>query len=205
MDAVSETARRTGAVNTISLRNGQLIGDNTDVHGFTVPLRDRDFHFPTSHAVILGAGGAARAVVVALLDAGIAGLTIVNRSRQRADDIATSLQDPRVVTDGLDKLLDRAVDANLLVNATAVGWTDDAVPGSQDLFTTVARGAVAYDLTYRETPFLIAAQAAGLTTIDGLPMLVHQGARSFEIWTGQPAPIELMWRSAVAARGERGR
>lgn len=204
VDDVSETARRIGAVNTISVNNGRLVGDNTDVHGFTVPLRDRDFDFEASHAVILGAGGAARAVVVALLDAGIANLTIVNRSRQRADDIAGSLHDPRVTTAGRDALLDLASGAGLLVNATAVGWTDDAVPGGQDLFTTVAPGSIAYDLTYRETPFLSAARAAGLTTIDGLPMLVHQGARSFEIWTGRPAPIDLMWRSALAARAERG-
>jgi shikimate dehydrogenase len=204
MDDVSETARRIGAVNTISVNDSRLVGDNTDVHGFTVPLRDRDFDFPTSQAVILGAGGAARAVIVALLDAGIAGLTIVNRSRHRADEIAESLQDPRVTTASLDALLDRAAGADLLVNATAIGWTDDAVPGGQDLFATVSPGAIAYDLTYRDTPFLSAARTAGLTTIDGLPMLVHQGARSFEIWTGRTAPIDLMWQSALAARAERG-
>lgn len=64
--------------------------------------------------------------------------------------------------------------------------------------------AIAYDLTYRETPYLRAARAAGLATIDGLPMLVHQGARSFELWTGQPAPIDIMWSAALAARAARG-
>ncbi|MDQ3549328.1 MAG: shikimate dehydrogenase, partial [Chloroflexota bacterium] len=85
MDAVSDVARRAGAVNTISLRDGRLVGDNTDVHGFIVPLRERGFEFHASRAVILGAGGAARGVAIALLDAGIARLTIVNRTRQRAE------------------------------------------------------------------------------------------------------------------------
>ncbi len=204
MDAVSDIARRVGAVNTISVRDGQLTGDNTDVHGFVAPLRDRQFEFQTTHAIILGAGGAARAVAVALLDAGIARLTIVNRTLHRADTIATELDDPRVSTHTLDALADQMTGAGLLVNATAIGWSDEAFPIQQGTFSRLAPGAVAYDLTYRETPFLRAAGAAGLATIDGLPMLVHQGARSFEIWTGQPAPVEEMWRSAVAARTERG-
>ena len=204
MDAISDTARRIGAVNTISVDDGRLIGDNTDVHGFLVPLRKRRFEFETAHALILGAGGAARAVAVALLDAGIAGLTIVNRTKQRADTIAAALHDLRVSTDGLDAVQNRAFGAHLIVNATAVGWNDDDSLGGQDLFTSVAPGAIAYDLTYRETPFLSAARSAGLATIDGLPMLVHQGARSFEIWTGQPAPVDLMWSHAVAERAKRG-
>lgn len=204
MDAISDTARRIGAVNTISVDDGRLIGDNTDVHGFLVPLRERGFEFQTNHAVIIGAGGAARAVAVALLDAGIAKLTIVNRTIQRADAVATKLADPRVETGDLDALAVHATDARLLVNATALGWTDASSPATYEAFSRVAPGAIAYDLTYRETPFLSDARAAKLIGIDGLPMLVHQGAKSFEIWTGRPAPVDLMWRSAVAARAERG-
>lgn len=205
VDIVSDVARRAGAINTISLQDGRLSGDNTDAHGFIVPLREQGFDFHASRAVILGAGGAARGVAVALLDAGIAGLTIVNRTRQRASDIATALHDPRVTTDALDALTARASGAHLLINATAIGWTDAAFPAGSDTFAALAPGATAYDLTYRETPFLSAARAAGLTTIDGLAMLVHQGAKSFEIWTDQPAPVELMWKSALAARAERDR
>lgn len=204
MDTISAVARRAGAVNTISVRNRRLTGDNTDVHGFIVPLRERAFNFHTARAVILGAGGAARGVAVALLDAGIASLTIVNRTVQRAEQIAIALHDERVATGGLDALSDRVAGANLLINATSIGWTDDSFPAGSDIFASLAQDAAAYDLTYRETPFLRAARAAGLVTIDGLAMLVHQGAKSFEIWTGQPAPVELMWRSAVAARAERG-
>lgn len=203
MDSVSDAARRAGAVNTVSLQDGRLVGDNTDVHGFIVPLRERGFDFVASRAVILGAGGAARGIAVALLDAGIAGLAIVNRTRQRAEDISAALSDPRITVGELDALSTHASGANLLINATALGWDDDAFPFISDTFARLTPGATVYDLTYRDTPFLSAARSAGLTAIDGLAMLVHQGAKSFEIWTGQPAPVELMWRSAVAARAER--
>lgn len=204
VDVASDVARRAGAVNTISIREGQLAGDNTDVHGFIVPLRERGFVFGEAQAVILGAGGAARGVAVALLDAGIARLAIVNRTRQRAEAIASALADSRIVTGGLETLSDHAAGAQLLINATAIGWTDSGFPAGDDALASLAGSAIAYDLTYRETPFLSAARTAGLTAIDGLAMLVHQGARSFEIWTGQPAPVDMMWQSAVAARAERG-
>jgi shikimate dehydrogenase len=204
MDNLSDVARRAGAVNTVSTVEGRLVGDNTDVHGFIVPLRERGFDFSASRAIIVGAGGAARGIAVALLDAGIADLTIVNRTRQRAADIATALGDSRIAVDDLAALAGRASGAKLLVNATAIGWTDAALPAATETFTRLAPGATAYDLTYRETPFLSAARVAGLATIDGLAMLVHQGAKSFEIWTGQPAPVELMWQRALAARAERG-
>jgi shikimate dehydrogenase len=205
VDDVSDVARRAGAVNTVSIRDGRLFGDNTDVHGFIVPLRELGFDFEQSRAVILGAGGAARGVAVALLEAGIAELAIVNRTVQRSADIAAALSDPRIVTGGLDSVSTRVTGAKLLVNATSVGWSGANLPADASTFQQLASDAAVYDLTYRDTPFLAAARAHGFTTIDGLPMLVHQGARSFEIWTGLPAPVDLMWQSAVAARAERGR
>lgn len=203
VDEVSETARRAGAINTISVRDGRLIGDNTDVHGFGVPLYERDFDFASSSAVILGAGGAARAVAVALLDAGIASLSIVNRTPERAAEIVAAIQDVRVKAHGLDALYDQLGGASLLVNATSLGWTGSESPATPEAFARLGANAVAYDLTYRETPFLRAARTAGVEVIDGLAMLVHQGAKSFEIWTGRPAPVALMWEHAVAVRAER--
>lgn len=203
MDSVSDVARRAGAVNTIIVHDGLLTGDNTDVHGFVVPLRERGFAFAASRAVIIGAGGAARGVAVALLDAGIVQLTIVNRSVERAVAIADALADSRVSTQRLDAIECTADGADLLVNATSVGW-DGASPVDDHVLGLLAPGAIAYDLTYRETSFLRAAARAGVTALDGLPMLVHQGARSFELWTGMTAPVEVMWRAAVAARTARG-
>jgi shikimate dehydrogenase len=203
VDRLSEVARRAGAVNTLMLEDdGTLYGDNTDVHGFIQPLRERDFPFTESDALILGAGGAARAVVVALLDAGIRAITIANRSLPRAEALAAELSDPRIATCRLTEALEHAVGARLAVNATALGWHDEALVGPE-LFEQFAPDALAYDLTYRQTPFLSAAEAAGLATLDGLPMLVHQGARSFELWTGEQAPFDLMMAAAEAARAAR--
>lgn len=204
VDHVSETAQRVGAVNTIVGRNGVLFGDNTDVHGFIVPLYERSVDLPRLHAVIVGAGGAARGVVVSLLSGGVHRVTIVNRTLHRAERIAEDLGDSRIEVAALASISEVIIGANLLVNATALGWDSDASPVSSDAMKRMADGGIAYDLTYRDTPFLAIARESGLETIDGLPMLVHQGARSFEIWTGQTAPIDLMWRSAVAARAARG-
>ena len=203
MDEISDLARRVGAVNTVVPRCGRLYGDNTDVHGFVTPLRAMGFDVANAHAVVLGSGGAARGVVVALLDAGASRVTIINRTRPRAQALAQALGDPRLqVSDAMQAERDVA-GAQLLVNATSLGWASEQLPCEPRLFTILSPSALAYDLTYRGTPFLRAAEAARLSTLDGLPMLVQQGARSFELWTGHPAPIEVMWSAALLARDRR--
>jgi shikimate dehydrogenase len=204
MDTVSDTATRAGAVNTIVRRDGVLHGENTDVHGFTVPLVEQRFAFDASHAIVLGAGGAARGIVVALLDAGIRQVTILNRTIARAQQIASALDDERIRFGAPDSAIDLAESAQLMDNATAIGWNGTNLPVDPRVFGLLPAGSIVYDLTYRTTPFLRSAMDAGVQTIDGLPMLVHQGARSFELWTGQSAPIDLMWRAAVTERTARG-
>jgi shikimate dehydrogenase len=204
VDDRSTVAQRIGAVNTVVVRQGRLFGDNTDVHGFIVPLKEQQVPFGDLHAVIIGAGGAARGAAVALLDAGVSRLTIVNRSPARAERLVADLSDVRLRADALARIESITGDAGLIVNATALGWSGSESPIDASAMSVLPRGAIAYDLTYRETPFLRLARAAGLATIDGLPMLVHQGARSFELWTGRDAPLDLMWRAAVAARAARG-
>lgn len=203
MDEVSPLAHRAGAVNTIIPRDGRLYGDNTDIYGFLAPLRERNVALSELRVVILGAGGAARGVVAALLDAGVASVAVANRTAARAQELIADLGDERVTTIALDAVSDRATATDLLVNSTAIGWNGTNLPVETGVFRLLPPGAIVYDLTYRETPFLAAARSAGIETIDGLPMLVHQGARSFELWTGQAAPVDLMWRAAVAARAAR--
>ncbi|CAN5700396.1 shikimate dehydrogenase [soil metagenome] len=203
VDRPSEVARRAGAVNTVMLDDeGELYGDNTDAYGFIQPLQERGFPFNESDALILGAGGASRGVVVALLDAGIRSVTIANRTLARAEAMARDLADTRIATCNLAEAADHAAGAALAVNATALGWHDEA-PVGPEFFERLPKDAIAYDLTYRDTPYLQAAAGAGLQTIDGLPMLVHQGARSFELWTGERAPVDLMMAAAVKARDSR--
>lgn len=203
VDTCSARAQRAGAVNTIIARDGRLHGDNTDIHGFIVPLHERGFSFATRTVVVLGAGGAARGVLVALLEAGATRIHVVNRTHERAVAIAQELDPARITALPQAQLPRLAAQTALLVNATSIGWADTSLPLDPTLFTLLPGDAIAYDLTYRTTGFLRAAAEFGVSTIDGLPMLVHQGARSFELWTGVPAPVDLMLQAAHAARAAR--
>jgi shikimate dehydrogenase len=202
LDEVSPAARRAGAVNTIVNRGGALFGDNTDIYGFGVTVSEALGGRTPQVAVVLGAGGAARAVVLSLEAAGAGEIVVANRDGERAARLAQDLQPApvrpaRLDDDFLTRDLPRA---ELLVNATSLGWHpgETPIPGSRlDLLPT---GAVVADLTYRDTDLLLAAQARGLKTVDGLTMLVHQGARAFELWTGAAAPVEIMLAAARAAR-----
>jgi shikimate dehydrogenase len=200
VDQCSHVAERVGAVNTIICSDGQLTGDNTDVHGFVQSLVDADFEFEGSRAIVLGAGGASRGVVVGLLDSGARQVILANRTIERAQAVVDDLQDERILPVTLAEVLEHGPEASLIVNATSLGWKHETLPVDRRIFTLLHPTAIAYDLTYQPTAFLASAREDGLHTIDGLAMLVHQGARSFEIWTGQPAPLEAMREAALAAR-----
>lgn len=203
VDELSHRARRAGAVNTIINRDGTLIGDNTDIPGFLAPLQERSLDLSQTNVVVLGAGGAARGVVVALLDAGCRSITVANRTASRAEELRNDLESS-IQTVSLGEDLGAALaEATLLVNSTAMGWDEDDLPMEREQLALLHSGATVYDLTYKQTPILTAAAAAGYETIDGLPMLVHQGAESFRLWTGKDAPIDAMWSAALAARAER--
>lgn len=203
VDDLSDRARKAGAVNTIINRDGQLFGDNTDIPGFLAPLQDRNFPFAQSNAVVLGAGGAARGVVVALLAADCQSITVANRTVARADQLRNDLDPQITVTSLEDDLTDHLRETSLLVNSTAMGWGEDDLPVSRDQIAMLRSDALVYDLTYKNTPILRVAAAAGYDTIDGFPMLVHQGIESFQLWTGQEAPVGVMWQAAIEARRAR--
>jgi shikimate dehydrogenase len=202
LDEVSPAARRAGAVNTIVNRGGPLFGDNTDIYGFEVTVSEALGGRTPQVAVVLGAGGAARAVVLALEATGAGEVVVANRDEGRAARLAQDLQPAPVRPARLDEdVLTRELPrAGLLVNATALGWHAGETPIPLPCLDLLPAGAVVADLTYRDTDLLLAAQERGLKTVDGLPMLVHQGARAFELWTGSPAPVETMLAAARAAR-----
>lgn len=202
VDRATPLARRAGAVNTLYVRDDELWGDNTDIHGFLAPLKDRSFDFAASTAVVLGAGGASRGIIVALLESRIKRIVVLNRTLERAAKLVRDLDDTRLTALPLTEGAKVTPAAGLLVNATAVGW-GDGLPIEEAALDRLPAAAIAYDLTYRETPFLAAARSRGFAVIDGLAMLVHQGARSFEIWTGQTAPIGIMWQAALRERTRR--
>jgi shikimate dehydrogenase len=199
MESVSNIARRAGAVNTIVKRDGQLHGENTDVAGFLAPLAKRGLQPSEMTVIVLGAGGAARGVVVALQSAGCEQIVVANRTVERAASLAGELGGPLEVCGLDDALIARAARADLLVNATSLGWEGNRLPCDEAVLQALSSDALVYDLTYRETPLLRAATRLGLLTLDGLEMLVAQGAKSFRYWTDQEPPFELMLSAARAA------
>lgn len=200
VDECSEIATAIGAVNTILCRDGKLIGDNTDVHGSVQGLLGAGARLDGESAIVLGAGGASRAIIAGLLSLNVANIILANRTTERAQMVGETFNDPRIVPVTLSEVREHAPSAALIVNATSIGWHDDSLPVEREVFELLSPGTLAYDLTYQSTSFLRTAAEHGLPTLDGLPMLVHQGARSFEIWTGRPAPFDVMWQAANAAR-----
>ena len=204
LDELRPTARRLGAVNVVVREGERLIGDNTDLPGFARALAALGPSLGR-RAVVLGAGGAARAVVAALRDQGLA-VAVHNRSPARAHALVAALGGG-VATVLADADLAAAVgEADLLVQTTTVGMAGGP-PGSPVPAGVLPAAGAVVDLVYRPaiTPLLRAARAAGLVVQNGLPMLVHQGAAAFEAWTGLPAPIDAMGRAAEAALGGGGR
>lgn len=203
-DEVSDTARRIGAVNTIINRDGRLVGDNTDAYGFAMTVTSAGVAVTLGdEALVLGAGGAARAVIVALQDLGFGVIRIANRSPERAASLARDLdRNGTVSTTPWDALAAQLPSARLLVNATSLGWHEGELPLDDASLGLLPETATVVDLTYRETDLLRLARARGFGAVDGLDMLIHQGAKSFQLWTGFEAPVPQM-RAAVEAEQQR--
>ena len=202
VDKVSDLGSRIGAINTIVNQEGSLFGDNTDVYGFQRSLLDKRAAIERDSVLVIGAGGAARAIVAALADLGVARLTIANRTIDRARQMAHELHaDGAGVIPLTDWDLMSAIrDHSVIVNATSIGWNDDQRVLDPALLDRFDPDGLIVDLTYRDTTLLRDAAAAGIATLDGLPMLVYQGARSFELWTGREAPVAMMMEAAQRAR-----
>ena len=193
LDEISETAQRIGAVNTIIPDGNRLIGDNTDAYGFTASILEKYPDFAPDRALVLGAGGASRAVIVALQQMGANKVIIANRTLAKATSLAEELGGRAASWDDLPELVSGA---SIIVNATSLGWHDEAVL-TDVVMSRIPVTSMAVDLTYRQTPFLKSAEDLGVRHLDGLGMLIHQGARSFELWFGVKPPVDVM-KSALA-------
>ncbi|HEX2118506.1 MAG TPA: shikimate dehydrogenase, partial [Acidimicrobiales bacterium] len=197
VDEATPPARAVGAVNTVVLRDdGRLLGENTDGSGFLASLADEGFHPAGRRCAVVGAGGAARAVVHALAGADALEVVVVNRSPERAEMTAALA--------GATGRVGVAADlegVDLVVNATPLGLAGsdpDVLPLDPDL---LGKGQLVVDLVPNPavTPLMRAARARGARVAGGLGMLVHQGALAFEMWTGHPAPLGVMRSAAVQA------
>ena len=209
LDQIDDWATMAGAVNTIINEGGKLIGHNTDGSGFIKSLEEHGHFSPEGCSVlIIGAGGSAKAVALALARRGVAAITIANRTLRRAQGLAELVRKhgPRVEAIPLvppeDALAQAAATCDLLVNCTTIGMKHGPDEESSPIpAQLILSGALVYDLVYNppETPLLREAARSGAATLGGLPMLVYQGAASFEFWTGKPAPVEVMLKAAKAA------
>jgi shikimate dehydrogenase len=211
LDSLDETARAIGAVNWIVNRDGRLAGYNTDAPGFLRSLKEEAKLDPRGkRAVVFGAGGAARAIVYALRTAGVAHLTIANRTIERARELAAALANGRFKPSatGLtrDDLANAVPYADLLVNTTAMGMAGGPAPNATPVTADLIPGkALGYDAVYAplQTPFLREVEKAGGRTASGITMLIYQGAEGFELCTGKKAPVGVMMEALMKARAER--
>jgi shikimate dehydrogenase len=201
LDEVEEAARKVGAVNTVINDGARLIGFNTDMAGFLLALHHVGVEARESRAVVFGSGGAARAVVQALANQGTR-VTVVSRSRSKAESLARSVAGS-AMTYGDVGLEAQLFGADLLVNATSLGMGKNRHESPLSDRAKLKPGAWLVDLVYGEvTPFQRQAQHRGCRVLDGLEMLVRQGAESFRLFTGLAADLNAM-RAACRLELER--
>ncbi len=204
LSEISDDAANIGAVNTVWRTASGWKGTNTDVVGFIAPLKTMTHDWTQMTPVILGNGGAARAVIAGLTNLGCQEIHVVGRNPDKLARFYQSWSHAPNITSRLkihnwDDLTSLIAAADLLVNTTPVGMSPhvDASPVEESLMRRLKKEAIAYDLIYTPNPtqFLELAQAQGVTAIDGLEMLVQQGVAALEIWLQQPVPIEVMRNS----------
>ena len=209
LDELDESAEMMGAVNTVKNERGKLIGFNTDGRGATLALEREVGKLCGRRVLLLGAGGAARAIAFSLVQAG-ARLTIANRTASKAKRLAAAIDrrlGVKVSRVNLEKrvLADAVKRADIVINATTTGM----FPNVNDTLVTASmmhRGLIVNDIVYEpvQTKLLREAKKAGARAVNGLGMLVHQGALAFEIWTGKRAPVKVMEAAAKRELLRRG-
>lgn len=204
LDELDLSAKKATAVNTVNNIEGIFKGYNTDIDGFIEPLHKRHVDFNNMQALLLGAGGAARAIIAALAqEKGIGKVIIANRDIQRADELAKiglglGL---KCETLPLERVQNVSLECDLIVNATTIGLNNEPSPIDHE---HIKKGSIVYDIVYRPivTDLIENAKYAQATVVYGYEMLIEQGAKAFEIWTGLPAPREAMKKNLLGVFGE---
>ena len=204
LDVMDATAKKAGAVNTVNNIEGVFKGYNTDIHGFIEPLRRRKVDFTGMAALLLGAGGAARAIMVALSEEkGVARVVIANRDQKKAAELAKAGESLGLKCEPipLDAIMTASPEADMIVNATSIGLGNEPSPIDSD---HIKKGSIVYDIVYRPvvTDLIEQAKFAQANVVYGYEMLLEQGAKAFEIWTGLKAPREAMKKNLLGIFGE---
>lgn len=195
---LSYYAKMAGAVNTLAMIDGKLYGDNTDGQGFINHIKQLNWKLTNSKVIILGAGGASRGILLPLINAGVQQIHVANRTTQKAHELIQTLVDiPEaksviLTASGLNNIPFNQAD--LIVNATSIGLSDENLAFNADL-----RVHYAYDMMYGKlSTFLQHFSRQGAITADGLGMLIHQGALSFELWTGKTVDLVALGNPFLA-------
>ncbi len=204
MDELDNTASKSNAVNTVKNEGGKFIGYNTDLYGFIQPLYKRNIDFKGIKVLIIGAGGAAYAIVTALsYEKEIGEIIIVNRSSQNASilvqhGLKLGLNIHKEDFNNLPKL---ALQSDLIVNATSIGLNNESSPIGRD---NINPKSIVYDIVYKPiiTDLLGKAKDVNAKVVYGYEMLLAQGAQAFTIWTGLDAPIQAMKKALFGIFGE---
>jgi shikimate dehydrogenase len=204
LDELDATAKKAAAVNTVNNIEGTFRGYNTDIYGFIEPLRKRQVDFRGMQVLLLGAGGAARAVVAALAqENGITKLVIANRDIQRAKELANigTCLGLKCEVLPLGRAQDISPKCDLIVNATTLGMNNE--PSVID-YPQINKGSIVYDIVYRPvvTDLIENAKYAQASVVYGYEMLIEQGAKAFQIWTGLPPPRDAMKKNLLGIFGE---
>lgn len=198
LSRTDEEAGAIGAVNTVVVRNGELQGYNTDVYGVWKSLEPYADRIRGKHVVLLGTGGGARAVIRCLLrNFQPSSLSVVTRTPERGRELVRAFEASlslRVFSFNDSSLGQLLRDASLIVNATPVGMTPNVSDSPLPPTVSFHRDQIVFDLIYSplQTTLLKSAASSGATTLGGLEMLIHQGAKAFELWTGKQMPLELV-------------
>ena len=205
LDEILPIAKSVGAVNTVKRIDDRLVGTNTDVAGFLEPLQKIEINWAETPALILGCGGAAKAVLAACLELGCPMIHVVGRDPKKLKkfhgNMTSQLRDYNLRVHPWTSLPHLLEIAGLVINATPIGMgSDPHTPITELEMSLLPSQAIAYDLIYtpRPTRFLQLAAARGLTAIDGLEMLIHQGAIALEFWLDRPVPIEIMRQALLS-------
>ena len=207
IDGLSEEAKTTGAVNTVNNEDGKFIGYNTDIHGIITPIEERGINLDNAQILILGAGGSCRAALVALSKKkGIQNINIVNRDQNRLNKVIElgkkmGLNCSPLDYNDINLLKETSLKSNLIINTTSIGLNNESSPLKSNF---MMKNAFVFDIIYRPlyTDLLRNAKEAGSNIIFGYEMLIHQAAKSFEIWTKVSAPINAMKKALFGIFGE---
>jgi shikimate dehydrogenase len=204
LEELHPSAQKAGAVNTVQNIEGIFKGYNTDIYGFIEPLRRRRVNLNGMKILLIGAGGAARAIIAALSDeTGISALRIANRTRQNAEGLITMASNLGLEADFTrsEDLAEQAFRSDLIINSTPIGMANEQSIVDRE---KINKNSIVYDLVYKPmvTRLIENAKQASATVVYGYEMLLAQGARAFEIWTGMSAPMEVMKKALLGRFAE---